>query len=757
MLRLFGSALLLSAGLLFLLEPLFARMALPLLGGAAAVWTTCVVFYQGVLLAGYLYAHLGRRTLGLRRQALLHLALLGLAALVLPFAIPPGWIPPASAPAALLLLLLRTVALPFFLLAATGPLLQSWFAATAHPRASDPFFLYAASNVGSLAGLLVYPFLLEPRLTLRAQAVLWAVGYGALVALAVGCGAFLLRRGGAEAARSDAAAGSDAPTLGRRLRWLALALVPSSLVLGVTTYLSTDVVAIPLLWVIPLALYLVTFALAFARRPLVPGRVSLALQTGLLLAAASFVFASPTESSQLVSAAALHLLALFVTGLLCHGELAADRPGPERLTEFYLWVSAGGFLGGVLTSLLAPLLFSSILEYPLLLIAAALLRPRASRPRRKEVELLGAGLVALALLAFLFLPGWWSGVRSGTGWGAVLVERILPSWVPYHLRFYQVLLLAVGVLGGVLLARRRLGYSAAVAALVAMSALAFADRDGVIHRERSFYGVHRVVEAAGRRTLYHGSTVHGLQSDRPGERGEPLAYYDRRGPLGQASAVVEQRGRLEVGMVGLGVGAAAALIRPGSRITFFELDPVVVRIATSPRLFSFLADCQGEAEVVVGDARLSLRRVPRSFDLLAIDAFSSDSVPIHLLTREALRLYLERLAPRGILLFHISSRYLALAPMLAELAARAGLAARLSLPREPDGPNIARSTWLAMAREEAVLAPLRWRPVVRDPRVRAWSDDDASLFALLKPSWRWDWLLPWRWSSWRSLSEKQRR
>ena len=406
---LFALTLFLSAALLFTVEPMFAKMVLPLLGGAPAVWNACLVFYQAALLAGYLYAHLSLKWLGARRQAVLHLALLGLAWIVLPIHVAQGWLPPATTfPAPWLWMLLAvSLGLPFLAVSASAPMLQAWFARTHRPAAQDPYFLYAASNLGSLLALLAYPLLVEAVASLTRQSAAWAVAYGLLMALVAACAARLwttpsppaplpvgegskspsppapLPVGEGSKSPSPPAPlpvgeGSQSPTARRRLHWLALSLVPSSLLLGVTTYISAEIAPMPFLWVVPLALYLLTFVLVFAPRTILPLRWMVGWQPLLIVATAATLLYSGGGAgmTEFLFFGSLHLATFFVTAMVCHGQLAADRPAPSQLTEFYLWMSLGGVVGGLLTALVAPLIFRSVLEYPLMMAAACLLRPR---------------------------------------------------------------------------------------------------------------------------------------------------------------------------------------------------------------------------------------------------------------------------------------------------------------------------------------------------------------------------------------------
>ena len=697
----FAVTLFVSAALLFVVEPMFAKMVLPLLGGAPAVWNTCLVFYQAVLLAGYLYAHFSLKWLGPRRQAVLHLILLCLPWAVLPVGVAKGWVPPPDVfPVAWLWMLLSvSVGLPFLVISASAPMLQAWFGQTGGRSARDPYFLYAASNLGSLLALLGYPFVIEPHLTLKEQSWSWAAGYGLLMMLVGGCAVLLWRSSplGVAAQRTGIEGPTEEPTAQRpgarrRLRWLALSFVPSSLLLGVTTYISADIAAIPLLWVIPLALYLLTFVLVFARRSILPLSWMLRVEPFLIVAAAGALAWHADLSIQLLLIGSLQLLAFFVIAMVCHGQLAADRPAGAHLTEFYLWMSLGGVLGGLFNALVAPLIFTGAVEYPLMLAAACLLRPRVAASGHGAWARVRQ--VALPLAALLLCGGLaWIAYRQNAPTGSQHLYFVVPK-----------LALVLSAAAAILFLRRQpLHFGLGMAALLALGSC-YAEQGGrVLYAERSFFGVLRVREALfwkNAHEFYHGSTTHGSQSLDQYERHEPWAYYSRKGPLGQIfRALAPRRPLAEIGVLGLGTGAIAAYGQPGERITFYEIDPAVERIARNPQYFTYLADCRAKVEVILGDARLSLVHGPqRKFDLLVVNAFSSDSVPIHLTTREALRIYLDRLSDHGLLAMHISSRYLNLGPILGRLAKDAGLTARVCWDAgDRIGTRKLTSRWVVMA------------------------------------------------------------
>jgi len=725
---LFTVTIFLAAGLLFLVEPMFARMALPLLGGSPAVWNTALVLYQATLLLGYLYAHFVSR-LRPRRQAELHALVLLIPLFVLPITATGHGTPVGGAnPVPWFLGLLATaVGLPFFVVSTAGSLLQRWFARSGHVAAADPYFLYAASNLGSFAGLLAYPLLVEPFLPLRAQSLFWAAGYVGLACLVIACAWVALtgrRRAAARALETAADTTPLAPIAGRRkLRWIAWAFVPSSLLLGVTTHLTADVGSLPLLWVVPLALYLLTFTLAFARRTLVPQ--AWLLRTLPPVATLLTVVLAARANEPFAFILGVDLVALTLCGLLFHGMLAADRPESRHLTAFYLWVAVGGVLGGAFNALLAPLVFRSVLEYPIVVVVACLLAPpRAGGPRPTPNALdfvLPAGLFGVTALAILLVS------RSGFAAArpAILLAFAWPAFFAFSF------------------SRRPLRFGLGIAAVLLAAQSGMVGGDRLLHEERSFFGVHRVLATrGGKHLLLHGSTFHGLQWIDPQRAGEPLSYYHRNGPFGQLFADRRARagGRpLTVGLVGLGAGALAAYAQAGDAWTAYEIDPVVDRIARDPRWFTYVDNAKAPLHTELGDGRLSLTRdVDARFDVLVLDAYSSDAIPVHLLTREAMRLYVARLAPGGVLAFHLSNRHLDLRPVVAALAQDQHLACRLR-----DDLDVTAAEYVAgrfptrlmvVARRDADLGSLATDPRWTAPSVRAdlplWTDDYSSILPL---------------------------
>jgi hypothetical protein len=751
---LYAVAILVSAALLFLVQPMFARMALPLLGGSPAVWNTAVVFYQAVLLAGYAYAHLVTRFLALRQQMLLHLGVVALPFFVLPSDLPEGWIPPATEQPILWLLSLLAVGvgLPFFVVSSTTPLLQRWFTASRHTFARDPYFLYAASNLGSLLALVAYPLIVERWLPLKDQSRWWAWGYLLLVALVVGCGAAVWRTGKPAIAEQESAPAAAPITWRDRLRWITLAAIPVSFMLSVTTYISTDISAIPLLWVIPLALYLVTFILTFAPRPLLPARLLIRLlPVALVFLAFLLATARDFTSWTLIL---VHLGVFVLASLVAHGELARRRPSPTYLTEFYFLISLGGAVGGVFNALVAPLVFKHLEEYPLTLVVAALWLPqwagtaakagaalrqktrqkpqpakgrtakapvgRASRARVLDV-LLPAGVFALVagLVMLLLEPD------EGLTWDSRVVAFGAPA------------LLSLAFV------RRPVRFALSVGAIVLGSAL-YNGKGTYLYTDRTFFGVNRVIQFAtgGYHTLEHGNTLHGAQSLEPARSREPLTYFHPTGPLGDVFLNVRERpAGHEVAVVGLGAGSVACYRTEGQAWTFYEIDPAVVRIATDPRYFTYMKECVPDARIVVGDARLRLAGAAKSeYALMIIDAYSSDAIPVHLLTREAFQLYLDKLAPGGMLALNVSNRQFDLKTVLGNIARDLHLAFRVredqQLTEAEENRGKSPSQWAVLARTTADLGTLaadrRWVLPEVPPGALPWTDDFNNLFSVLR-------------------------
>jgi hypothetical protein len=742
---LFSLTIFVSALLLFLIQPLTAKMVLPFLGGTPAVWNTSLFFFQSVLLGGYAYAHIVTRKLSPSSQAIIQLFLLIFSFLVLPIDINEETfqlVDRDSVPFIWLLgCLATTIGMPFFMLSTNGPLLQRWFSQTSHASARDPYFLYASSNLGSLLALVGYPILIEPNLGLSRQSRLWSWCYAGLTALILTCAINLWKlktRSHGEATRHDLSVYSEEEegvvlagplSIQRRLRWIAFAFAPASLMYGVTTYLTTDLASVPLLWILPLSIYLLTFILTFSRRRLLPQR----LLDGLMpLAAIVLIFLMLTKLHRPIwLLGALHLVFLFIGSMVCHARLANDRPASKHLTEFYLWVSLGGALGGLFNSLIAPIVFNSIIEYPFAIVLALSLR---RNPARAE-----SGRRPISRLDFI-LPAVLGLLTAGL---ALILPRLgVPSMIAI------VITLVVPLLISYAWARRPLRFAMAIGWIMIGSIFFQGLYYGrILHTQRTFFGVLRVsLDHTGTvNQLFHGNTAHGRQFIDPGRQCEPLSYYHRRGPLGEIFEVFNsQPSSTAVAVIGLGAGTTACYTRPGQQWFFYEIDPDVIGIARNNRYFTYLSNCaRTPVQIIPGDARVQIRNAAgSSYGLIVLDAFSSDVIPTHLLTRQALDLYLSKLADKGLLALHTSNQYLDLQPVIADLVEDAGLVGfvRSDLgpfsSEEDEGKDA--SQWTIIARREEDLADLisnqQWQRLKKRPGIQAWTDDYSNIIRVFK--WR---------------------
>jgi len=721
---LFATTLFLSSFLMFAAEPMVARQMLPVLGGVPMVWNGCVVFFQAVLLAGYGGAHVLSRGVAATARLLVYAGLALVPLMVMRLGVDAASAAQATqAPLSwLLAALLTTIGPPFLVLAVSASVLQATFASTRHESARDPYFLYAASNAGSLAALVAYPALVEPLLGLSRQTRVWTIGYGVFVLLVLACAVaarFALRAGEAAVAVPDAPAVSDESiSWARRARWCALAAVPSSLMLGVTTALTTDVAPVPLLWVVPLGLYLVTFILAFGQGREPATRLADRFLPALLLGLS--VTMMLRAQLPLLLALVMHLLPFLAAAMLCHGRLAKERPSARHLTEFYFWLAFGGMAGGLFNTLAAPLLFSRIVEYPLALAAIAFLRPpEPSRRARQPID--GWLPVAAAVVAAAVLFGPWRSTHS------------------------PVFLAAMAVCAAFALMRRDQPLTVALVASVFLLSSPWVKLAGEteLHAERTFFGSYRITfdPEGGVRSLAHGTTLHGRQGVQAERRREPLTYYHRTGPFGQLMNAAPRLGEPgDFAAIGLGVGTLAAYVRPQQQWTFFEIDPAIERMARDDRYFTFLNDCGNQCRVVLGDARLSLAaRTGAQYRLIALDAFSSDAIPMHLLTQEAMDVYLSRLAAHGVMAIHVSNRHLRLDGLIGRLAAARGLVAleMRDLQRSEQWPkDKTPSHWVVLARTSddfgALARDADWMPPPAGAGEPLWTDDFSNILDVLQ-------------------------
>lgn len=718
---LFIATIVTGSFLLFLTQPMVARMALPRLGGAPAVWNSAMLVYQSLLLGGYAYAHFLSR-LRPRRQAGLHIAFFGLAALWLPIGVTAA-LPPADVAPAVWVpwFLLSSIGPLFFIVSAQAPLMQRWYALES--TRGEPYALYAASNLGSFAGLISYPLVVEPSLTLAQQSLFWTAGFALLVLMVAGCALTIP----GDAVEQKSATASPAPRPARILHWVVLAAVPSGLMLSTTTHLTTDIVAVPLLWVVPLSLYLLSFVIAFAKGR-GPAAFIIGLAPLLMLIAGGFAFSD--GSNRPILSAVLDLLLLFIVAVALHGEMYRLRPKPDHLTSFYLAMAAGGALGGLFCALIAPTVFDWAYEHPLLVIAAAILVPQT--PLFDWVERIGPRwrplLPILALIASL-----------------VADRRI---WTSFPDHGAVAISVAIALIGLLYIGHRTLFAICVAALMLSYGGWRIAELSLGDARSRSYFGIYSVADRGdgSARTLTHGTTLHGIQNLVPGQETYPTTYYSPGSGVGLAMRAAETLygPNAHIGVIGLGTGTLACYAVPGQDWRFFEIDPGIVRIARGSGRFTFLSRCAPQAKIVLGDARLSLAQEPPGrLHILAVDAFSSDAVPIHLLTREAFRVYGRAMTPDGLLLVHISNRYLDLRPVIAAAAKAEGWHGALveHFPTEEEvSRNASISVWIALSRNPDKIDDLidagdrvtMWLDLKPRPGFSGWSDDYATIIPLLK-------------------------
>ena len=721
---LFAVTIFLSALLLFWIQLVMAKMLLPRLGGTPAVWNTCMLFFQLMLLAGYYQVVVTTSRFRVRKQAILHGALLLFSCLFLPvtFAGNPGSISETSNPALwVFVYLMGGIGFQVFLISTTSPLLQKWFTHTRSSSANDPYFLFAVSNGGSLLALLSYPLFLEPQFTLSRQTQIWGVMYVVFLILSAGCALVLWKASGRiEQVTTEQDRKTELPPLSiqQRLYWILLAFIPSSLLFGVTTYITTEVAPTPLLWTIPLALYLTTFILAFAGRKLLPEPVASNALAGLAMLLTLTLAANATEPTSVI--VLLHLCFLFVAGMVCHNRLASDRPDASRLPEFYLCVAIGGMIGGLFNTLIAPTIFNTIVEYPLVIVLACLIRQRdkLSIDRFDLILPVCIGLltIGLALLVARYDVSTVAGVAIVFGIPLVIINHRFRS--------------------------RPVRFALAIGAVMLGSVVYSETQNRTLHDYRNFFGTLSVRNdpESATRTLYHGNTIHGRQFSDPDRQCEPLSYFHREGPLGQIfEAFNSNAASRNVAIVGLGTGSMASYALPDQDWTFYEINPAVIQIAQTTEYFTYLQKCAAApTKIILGDARLKLQNAPdHHYGLIVLDAFNSDAIPIHLMTQEAIALYTSKLATGGMLAFHVSNRILKLDAVLADLARRSDSMSLRAVDAEHN-PLTGKdpSEWVVIARPspafDTLAQNLNWRRL--EPRTEsiAWTDDFSNILSVFR-------------------------
>ena len=726
---LFASTLFLSATLMFILQPMFGKILLPLLGGTPAVWNTCMVFYQTLLFLGYLYAHRLSTHSNHQRQIQIHTALLIFSFIALPVGLSDNINPPTDSNPTLWLIwtLFIAIGVPFFVVSTTAPLLQKWFSQCGHASSHDPYYLYAASNAGSLLALLSYPFLIEPNIGLASQRLLWSFAYGGLCLLIIGCAVLMWKT---QANNQDDVAEIELDDIApistkQQLHWLALAFVPSSLLLGLTQFISTDIASVPLLWIVPLTIYLLTFILVFSKWADRIHPAMIAVQPALLTVFIAYSFINPAVLPFWLDLI-LHSLAFFIAVMVCHGELARNRPATRHLTQFYLIMSFGGMLGGLFNTFVAPFVFNAVYEYPIMIVAALLLRPG------------------------FFKGQWWlqSMFPVAVFIGGLAVFFGSDQLFDYFDLIGGALILLAGLTYSFRKSPLAIGLLTAVILIFTISLHNMAS--STLYQQRSFFGVlsvrNTVIADENEnpetvRELYHGTTKHGAERLTAANITTPLTYYSRPGPIGQVFSEFDgENQNWVIGAVGLGAGALACYSKDNQHWHFFEIDPLVVQVAKNPNWFNYLNRCNKKAEMIVGDARLSLEKEDDgSFDLLIMDAFSSDAVPTHLLTREALELYLRKLNDNGLLAFHITNRHLAIKNVLADHVNTMHLAALLQeFKPETEQPLVVATDWVVISKNPDRLQRLQqsrlghWQKLPLTFGLQPWTDDFTHIIGIWK-------------------------
>ena len=705
-----------------------AKMLLPRLGGTPAVWNTCMLFFQVLLLAGYSYVLAITARIGVRKQAILHVSILLLSCLCLPlvFAGKLGSMSDAGNPAlSLFVYLLGAIGLPVFVISTTSPLLQKWFTRTGHASAKDPYFLFAVSNGGSLLALLSYPLILEPQFTLSRQNQIWVVMYVVFLMLTVGCLIAVwkeqVRKRGLLLPLGESGCKPLFLTcsMRRRLYWIFLAFIPSSLLFGVTTYITTEIAPTPLLWTIPLALYLVTFILAFSRKNLLPEQFASTALAGLALLLTLTLAANATQPTAAI--VLLHLCFLFVAALVCHNKLAGNRPDASRLPEFYLCVAVGGMIGGLFNTLIAPTIFKTLIEYPLVIVLACMIRPHDKSEPVNRFDFLFPACIALLTIGLAFFVHQYD---VSTVAGVAIVFGI-PLVIINH-RFRS----------------RPVRFALAIGAVMIGSVVYSEIQNRTLHVERNFFGTLsvRLDPESATRTLYHGNTIHGRQFSDPSLQCEPLSYFHRDGPLGQIfEAFNANVASPNVAVVGLGTGSMASYARPDQAWTFYEINPAVISVAQTTDYFTYLQKCAAApTKIVLGDARLQLQNgADNSYGLIVLDAFNSDAIPIHLMTEEAINLYMSKLAVGGMVAFHVSNRSLRLDRVLADLARRSNSMSLRCVDGEHN-PKTGKdpSEWVVMTRQSPAFDALaqnnNWRRLEGRAEANAWTDDFSNILSVFR-------------------------
>ena len=733
----YALTLLISAALLFSIQPMFSKMILPLLGGTPQVWNTAMVFFQVTLLAGYAYAHATTRFFGIRTQAIVHIFILIAFASILPFLIPEGEVPPVDKDPTLwqLMVMATIIGGPFFVLSGSAPMFQRWFSETDHPDSFNPYFLYGASNLGSMTSLLAYPFLIEPYLPLDAQSNYWMYGYFLLIFMSVLSAAMIWVHGSRQKAKERPAQVDEHITWKRRGFWVLTAFLPSSLMLGVTTFITTDIASAPLLWILPLAMYVGTFILVFARKTLLNlKQITVCFSIAMAVMLTFSISSIPVHSIFFV---AMHLAVFFFAAMLCHTHLAQARPRASHLTEFYLLMSIGGALGGIFNAIIAPQYFIIPLEYALILFMILLLRYSSDPDKtlikrfqnfRERVKTTGSdpffdlpviGAIGISFL-IVFLAAHSANATGVYGTSAFLILFLLTlrSRWPFLIACFVVIFYAPP------------GYNWNVG-----------QDSKILYRDRNFFGVMRIFDyGKDERAFLHGTTNHGTQPLDEAHRMTPISYYSKNSPINDAFDILDkQSGPQNIGVVGLGIGVTACFTKEGRSYDFYEIDPDVAAIAQNTRFFTYLSDCGSPYQIILGDGRLTIENTPdNKYDMIFIDAYSSDNIPVHLITLEALTTYLDKIKQNGLLIFNISNKYVDIEPVLHEAAKAIGImsVAKVSMAEEIEGTNLQSlpTHFVAFSQNEAFIDSLKnkgWSATMPRTGVKTWTDQYSNIFSVL--------------------------
>lgn len=733
LLPVFAVTLFLSAFLIFAVQPMASKMLLPLLGGSPSVWNTAMVFFQAMLLGGYAYAHLISKFLPLKGQALLHIALLCFFTMILPLTIPADASPPEGDGQDIwqLGIMLTCIGGPFFILAASAPLFQHWFASSGHKDAANPYFLYAVSNIGSMMALLGYPLVMEPFLSLSEQTNGWFGGYLLLIGMVALCG-FLVRNGIKPVQPIAANSDSSRVTWTERAVWTFLAFIPSSLMLGVTTLITTDLASAPMIWIVPLAIYLATFIIAFSNKPLMGVAITREL-TPYILCLVILLFMLSGFIFLKIPMIIVHLVAFYMCALLCHGELAQSKPSAAHLTEYFLIISFGGVLGGIFNALIAPKIFLSPMEYSLSLGAIGFIvwagfnnfpairnKFNATQDTKRPVKILLMDIVIVA-------------VGAGLCIATYMAENNIVQMV-FSIAIFIYLLMIVQKHGP-------FAFVCMITLLSFQSAI-WSTEKVLIGQDRNYFGIIKIYEEKNYNFLYHGTTLHGAQPRDEKQQFLPVTYYSPGGPASDVfKELSKKRGKQEVGVIGLGVGSVVCYKAPGRHFDFFEIDQDIARYAEDPKYFTYLSGCGSPYDIILGDGRLKIaEKADKTYDMIFLDAFSSDNIPIHVMTKEAFAIYFAKLKDNGVITMNISNRYLDLRPVLVAIGKELGFTVYFKF-HQPESKKddiselYTASMFAVMAKDEKALAPYvenyDWKPYTKDYNVRPWTDDYANILSVV--------------------------